>query len=201
MIGDRAGVDPGPGPVPPFVVTPPGYVRDVRILHTSDWHLGRLFHGASLHDDQVAALDRIVDIVRAEQVELVVVAGDLYDRAIPAAPAVELFDDTLARLRDTGASVVAISGNHDSGVRVGYGDRLLTRAGVTVRGSVARAAEPVLVPSTDGESVAVEVRADIVGQYIARLAAIPLSSVDQLAIRDFNACMGVVMGFFNGGAE
>lgn len=122
----------------------------MRILHTSDWHLGRLFHGASLHDDQVAALDRIVDIVRAEQVELVVVAGDLYDRAIPAAPAVELFDDTLARLRDTGASVVAISGNHDSGVRVGYGDRLLTRAGVTVRGSVARAAEPVLVPSTDG---------------------------------------------------
>ena len=58
-----------------------------------------------------------------------------------------------------------------------------------------------LVPSTDGESVSVEVRADIVGQYIARLAAIPLSSVDQLAIRDFNACMGVVMGFFNGGAE
>ena len=58
-----------------------------------------------------------------------------------------------------------------------------------------------LVPSTNSESVSVEVRADIVGQYIARLAAVPLSSVDQLAIRDFNACMGVVMGFFNGGAE
>ena len=58
-----------------------------------------------------------------------------------------------------------------------------------------------LVPSADGESVSVEVRADIVGQYIARLAAVPLSSVDQLAIKDFNVCMGVVMGFFNGGAE
>jgi len=58
-----------------------------------------------------------------------------------------------------------------------------------------------LVPSTDGESVSVEVRADIVGQYIARLAAIPMSSVKQLSIKDFNACTGVVMGFFNGGAE
>lgn len=53
----------------------------------------------------------------------------------------------------------------------------------------------------DGDSVAVEVRADVVAQYIARLAAIPMSSVDQLAIRDFNACMAVVMGFFNSGAE
>lgn len=58
-----------------------------------------------------------------------------------------------------------------------------------------------LWPSGDGDSVSVEVRADVVGQYIARLAAVPLSSVDKLSIADFNACMGVVMGFFNGGAE
>lgn len=58
-----------------------------------------------------------------------------------------------------------------------------------------------LMPSTDGDSVAIDVRADIVAQYIARLAAIPMSSVDQLAIADFNVCMGVVMGFFNGGDE
>ncbi len=59
----------------------------------------------------------------------------------------------------------------------------------------------LLIPSADGESVGVEVRTKVVGQYIARLAAIPMSSVKQLSIKDFNACTGVVMGFFNGGAE
>jgi DNA repair protein SbcD/Mre11 len=122
----------------------------VRILHTSDWHLGRLFHGASLHDEQVAALDRIVAITAERAVDLVVIAGDLYDRAIPPALAIDLFDDTLVRLRDAGATVVAISGNHDSGVRVGYADQLLSRAGVNVRGAVARAADPVEVPVSDG---------------------------------------------------
>lgn len=59
----------------------------------------------------------------------------------------------------------------------------------------------LLIPSADGESVGVEVRAKVVGQYIARLAAIPLSSVKQLSIKDFNVCTGAVMGFFSGGAE
>lgn len=59
----------------------------------------------------------------------------------------------------------------------------------------------LLIPSADGESVGVEVRTKVVGQYISRLAAIPLSSVKSLSVKDFNACTGVVMGFFNGGAE
>ena len=80
----------------------------MRILHTSDWHLGRSFHGASLLDDQAAVVDRVVSIVSSEGVDLVVIAGDLYDRAIPPGPAVELFDDAIARLHATGARVVAI---------------------------------------------------------------------------------------------
>ena len=122
----------------------------MRILHTSDWHLGRLFHRASLLDEQAAALARIVEVVQDAAVDVVVIAGDLYDRAIPPSDAVELFDTTLLQLRRAGASVVAISGNHDSAVRVGYGDRLLAEVGVTVRGSLARAAEPVEIPGTDG---------------------------------------------------
>lgn len=59
----------------------------------------------------------------------------------------------------------------------------------------------LLIPSADGESVGVEVRTKVVGQYIVRLAKIPMSSVKQLTIRDFNACTGVVMGFFNGGDD
>ncbi len=130
-------------------------VRGVRLLHTSDWHLGRLMDKASLLDEQAAAIDRTVEIARAAQVELVVISGDLYDRAIPPAPAVELFGEALWRLRDTGAQVVAISGNHDSASRVGFADQLLARTGVTVRADVRRAAEPVIVPSAEGGAVAV----------------------------------------------
>ncbi|MEB3353853.1 MAG: exonuclease SbcCD subunit D [Cyanobacteriota bacterium] len=128
----------------------------LRLLHTSDWHLGRNFHGASLLDEQALAMDRIVALSREASVDLVVIAGDLYDRAIPPAPAVALFTDTVARLRADGAAVVAIAGNHDSHVRVSVYDELLTALGVSVRGDWRRAAEPVLVhPRTGGAPVAV----------------------------------------------
>ena len=128
----------------------------MRLLHTSDWHLGRNFHGASLLDEQGEALDRIVELAREARVDLVVIAGDLYDRAIPPAEAVTLFNDTLARLRRAGIAVVAIAGNHDSHVRVSVYDQLLSDLGVTIRGSVSRAAEPVLVqPAGGGAPVAV----------------------------------------------
>lgn len=122
----------------------------MRLLHTSDWHLGRSFHGAPLLDDQVAALDAMVDIVRAEGVEVVVVAGDLYDRQIPPADAVTAMSEGLARLRDAGATVVAITGNHDSAARLRFGDRLLAQAGVHLRGDVRTVADPVIVPAADG---------------------------------------------------
>jgi len=128
----------------------------MRLLHTSDWHLGRSFHGASLLDEQAEALDRIVELAREGAVDLVVIAGDLYDRAIPPAEAVSLFTDTLARLCSAGIAVVAIAGNHDSHVRVSVYDPLLSALGVTVRGAVTRAAEPVLVqPAAGGAAVAV----------------------------------------------
>ncbi len=131
-------------------------VGSVKILHTSDWHLGRLFHRASLLDEQSAALARIVELTQEHQVDLVVIAGDLYDRAVPPADAVELFDSTLLQLHRAGAAVVAISGNHDSAVRVGYGDRLLERLGVTVRGDLARTGDAVMVqPRRGGPPVAV----------------------------------------------
>jgi exonuclease SbcD len=122
----------------------------VRILHTSDWHLGRLFHRASLLDEQAAAMSRLVEVVQSEGVELVLVAGDLYDRSVPPADAVELFDRTLAQLHRVGATVVAISGNHDSAVRVGFGDQLLGSVGVTLRGDPTRTGQAVTLAGTDG---------------------------------------------------
>ncbi len=122
----------------------------MRLLHTSDWHLGRWFHGTSLLEEQAAALARIVALAQEAEVDAVVIAGDLYDRAIPPAEAVLLFNDTLAQLRDGGAAVVAIAGNHDSHVRVSIYDPLLASLGVTIRGDVRRADQPVLVQPRRG---------------------------------------------------
>ena len=120
------------------------------MLHTSDWHLGRLFHGASLRHEQEHTLARLADLVVDHRIDVVLVAGDIYDRAIPPSDAVARFDDALVAFREAGATVVAITGNHDSPVRVGFGDRLLATAGVTIRGDLARGAEPVVLAADDG---------------------------------------------------
>jgi exonuclease SbcD len=128
----------------------------MRLLHTSDWHLGRSFHGASLLEEQAAAIERIAELAREHAVDAVLIAGDLYDRAIPPSEAVALFNQALAQLSRDGTAVVAIAGNHDSHVRVSVYDPLLSAFGVTVRGDVARAQEPVLVtPRAGGEPVAI----------------------------------------------
>ncbi|MEP7055205.1 MAG: exonuclease SbcCD subunit D [Actinomycetota bacterium] len=117
----------------------------MRILHTSDWHLGRSFHRVDLIGAQAAYVDHLVDVVRAEGIGLVAVSGDVYDRALPGVDAVSLCDEALARLADARAQVVVISGNHDSARRLGFGSRLMARAGVHVRSDVRAAADPVVV--------------------------------------------------------
>lgn len=129
---------------------PFGTVPAVRILHTSDWHLGRSFHGAPLDEHQRAFVEVLVGTVREEHVDLVVIAGDLYDRAMPPVTAVETLSWALAELREAGAHVVATAGNHDSASRVGFAEELLTAAGVTLRGDARRCAVPVEVPTADG---------------------------------------------------
>jgi len=122
----------------------------VRILHTSDWHLGRSFHRVDLLHEQAAVLDHLVDVVRAERVDVVVVAGDVYDRALPGVDVVALLDEALSRLAATGAAVVLSSGNHDSARRLGFASRLLERAGVHVRADPARCGDPVLLADAWG---------------------------------------------------
>ncbi|CAN5880676.1 exonuclease SbcCD subunit D [soil metagenome] len=122
----------------------------MRLLHTADWHLGRGFHGAPLLDQQVTALDALVELVSAESVDVVVIAGDVYDRQIPPADAVAVLSETLARLRSAGAVVVAISGNHDSAARLRFADALLATAGVHMRSDARTAGQPVVVPANDG---------------------------------------------------
>ena len=122
----------------------------MRLLHTSDWHLGRSLHRADLRAAQSAFLDHLVAVARAERVDTVLVAGDIYDRAVPPVDAVELCEDALLRLHDTGAQVVLISGNHDSARRLGFGSGLLEKAGVHLRTRPGALARPILLEDTHG---------------------------------------------------
>ncbi len=129
-------------------------VEPMRILHTSDWHLGRSFHQASLLDAQREFVDRLVATIQAEAVDVLLVSGDVYDRALPSVDAVKLFDDTLVRLRDTGVSTVVTSGNHDSALRLGFGSALLEHAGLHLRTRVADIDRPAVFPA-EGFEVAI----------------------------------------------
>jgi DNA repair protein SbcD/Mre11 len=122
----------------------------VRILHTSDWHLGRSFHRVGLLDAQAAFVDHLIATVEAERVDLVVVSGDVYDRALPPVDAVELADDTFARLAATRAQVVVTSGNHDSHIRLGFNARLADAAGVHLRTRWQDVGTPVLLDDAHG---------------------------------------------------
>ncbi|MFC6886475.1 MULTISPECIES: exonuclease SbcCD subunit D [Actinomadura] len=121
----------------------------MRILHTSDWHLGRSFHREDLLRAQAEFVDHLVETVRKERVGCVLVSGDVYDRALPAVDAVKLCDEALARLAEH-ARVVLIAGNHDSVHRLGFGSALMDEAGVHVRTSFAAVGEPVVV---DGAAI------------------------------------------------
>jgi exonuclease SbcD len=102
-----------------------------RFLHTADWHLGRAFHGEDLLREQAAFVDFVVAAAREAQVDGILLAGDLYDRALPPVDAVRLASEALFRLSEV-APVVVISGNHDSAARLGFGAELLARARVHV---------------------------------------------------------------------
>ncbi|MFI8931017.1 exonuclease SbcCD subunit D [Streptomyces sp. NPDC053474] len=123
----------------------------MRLLHTSDWHLGRALHRVSMLDAQAAFVGHLVATVRERAVDAVVVSGDVYDRAVPPLAAVELFDDALHRLADLGVPTVMISGNHDSARRLGVGAGLIDRAGIHLRTDPAGVGEPVVLPDAHGD--------------------------------------------------
>ncbi len=108
----------------------------MRFLHTSDWHLGRLFFGVHLTEDQAGVLDQLVLLVREARIDCVLLAGDVYDRSLPPPDAVRLLDDIVTRLVvGAGVPVVMIAGNHDSAERLGFGSRVLEAGGLHVTGT------------------------------------------------------------------
>ncbi|WP_447043597.1 exonuclease SbcCD subunit D [Vreelandella sp. H-I2] len=116
----------------------------MRLLHTADWHLGRLFHNLSLLEDQRHALNQLIDIVDREKVDAVLIAGDIYDRSVPPSAAVTLLDDVLHALCEVRKlPVIMISGNHDGAERLRFGARHLRQAGLHILSDLADFATPV----------------------------------------------------------
>jgi DNA repair protein SbcD/Mre11 len=126
----------------------------MRILHTSDWHLGRSFHREGLLDAQTSFVDHLVETVVSQRVDAVVISGDVYDRALPSVDAVSVANESLKRMIAVGARVIITSGNHDSAQRLGFAADLIDAAGVHLRTTPAGVGIPVLLEDAYG-SVAV----------------------------------------------
>lgn len=116
----------------------------MRFLHTADWHLGRSLCGARLLAEQSQVLHRLVDLAREASVDAVLVAGDVYDRAVAPAEAMALYEELITRLcEESGAPLVLIAGNHDSGERLAHLSRFLCRGGLHLYGRLTAAIEPL----------------------------------------------------------
>ena len=123
----------------------------MRLVHTSDWHLGRTLHGVSLLADQAAFLEWLLGQAVSQQADAVVVAGDVYDRAVPSTDAVALLDRALRDFAAARIPVLITSGNHDSAIRLGFGARLSELAGIHLRTSVPDITRPVVLTDAGGE--------------------------------------------------
>ena len=123
----------------------------MRILHTADWHLGRTFHQTSLLEDQEYVLHQFIQLARDAEPDAVIVAGDLYDRALPPADAVRLLGWVLEELA-LGLEIptLMIAGNHDSAQRVHFASTLLSRSGLHIRGRLDRDLTPVVLEDAHG---------------------------------------------------
>lgn len=123
----------------------------MRFLHTADWHLGRVFNGISLLSDQEKILrEEFLPLVKAEAVEAVIIAGDIYDRSIPPTEAIDMFNEVLVKLAEVKVKVLYIAGNHDSSSRLHFGSQLMQPAGVYVRGVYAGDLQPVCLQDEYG---------------------------------------------------
>jgi len=123
----------------------------MKILHTADWHLGKYLNNQSLLEDQRFILKRFLEAVRKEQPDVVIIAGDIYDRSVPPSEAVNLFDDTVDKLiREYQTKVIVISGNHDSSDRINCYSGLLEKQGFYITGRLHLPIQPVIIEDDNG---------------------------------------------------
>lgn len=121
----------------------------MKFLHISDLHIGKVVNDFSMLEEQKLILDQLVSLAAENKVDALVIAGDIYDRAIPPGEAVSLFDQFLTKLSDQEIRIIMISGNHDSPERISFGEHLLCARGVHIAGVWNRQAKRVLLGDTE----------------------------------------------------
>ena len=145
----------------------------MKFLHTADWHTGKTLKGRDRLEEQRAVLGEIVQIAEEQQVDAVLIAGDVYDTVAPSAPAQHLVVQTLLRLRQTGAEVIAIAGNHDHGPTFEAYRPLMGVAGITVAGGVRSPDKGGVIrfrARTNGEDVQLALLPFLTPRYAVRAA-------------------------------
>ena len=125
----------------------------MRFLHTADWHLGRIFYGQYLTDDQAHVLEnQFFSILKDEKIDGILLAGDIFDRAVPPIEAVELWDSIITRLAmDYKVPLFVVSGNHDGAERLEVGRSMLSQSGIHIWGSPHHALQPFEFEGVDGK--------------------------------------------------
>ena len=125
----------------------------MRFLHTADWHLGRIFYGQYLTDDQAHVLEhQFFTILKDEKIDGILLAGDIFDRAVPPIEAVELWDSIITRLAmNYKVPLFVVSGNHDGAERLEVGRSMLSQSGIHIWGSPHRALQPFEFEGPDGK--------------------------------------------------
>lgn len=124
----------------------------MKLFHTADWHLGKLIQGVYMTEDQRYILEQFLQAIREEQPDVVMIAGDLYDRAVPPTDAVALLDEVLQTIIiDLHIPVLAIAGNHDSPGRLHFGSQIMKSNGLYMMGHPDRALTPIILNDEHGE--------------------------------------------------
>ncbi|WP_210468477.1 exonuclease SbcCD subunit D [Sporosarcina sp. 6E9] len=124
----------------------------MKFFHTADWHLGKLVQGVYMTDEQRYILNQFIEAIELEKPDVIVIAGDLYDRAVPPTEAVALLDEVLEKIvMDMKIPVIAIGGNHDSPGRLHFGSTLMQKNGYYIAGQVSREIDPVVLQDEFGE--------------------------------------------------
>jgi exonuclease SbcD len=122
----------------------------MKILHTSDWHIGRTFHGHSTLEHLRVVLEALVDVVRERGIDVVVVAGDVFDSSMPSTECISVLSTALRQIRGAGAAVVMTSGNHDSATRLGFQSEWLGLAGIHIVTTHEQYLAPVIIDDEHG---------------------------------------------------
>ena len=186
----------------------------MRLLHTSDWHLGKKFDDVDLLPQQEAFADQLLKIARDQDIDAVLIAGDIYDRSTPNAEAVSLADEIFARLIRDGIKIVAITGNHDSAERVRFGSSAMSEAGLHIRAehrTISSMGLPITLTSRDGKESVQVVPVPYIDPYrveiVEGVARLHHTMINEVLQRNMNAvgnpghAIAMAHAFVTGGTE